>query len=56
MYCFTCRSVHGLIFLFKWVMDQELDGSIVQDSRLQKIFFAKQVLSFDVHKLFVHIN
>jgi hypothetical protein len=37
------RPVHGLIFLFKWVPDKEPDGSLVQDSRLEKIFFAKQV-------------
>lgn len=37
------RPVHGLIFLFKWVQDDEPSGSIVQDSRLDKIFFAKQV-------------
>lgn len=39
--CF--RPVHGLIFLFKWVPDTESEGSLVQDSRLEKIFFAKQV-------------
>jgi len=38
-----CRPVHGLIFLFKWVPDTDPDGSVVQDSRLEKIFFAKQV-------------
>lgn len=37
--------VHGLIFLFKWVKDDEPAGSIVQDSRLEKIFFAKQVIN-----------
>ncbi|EGI69150.1 Ubiquitin carboxyl-terminal hydrolase isozyme L5 [Acromyrmex echinatior] len=35
--------IHGLIFLFKWVQDDELSGNIVQDNRLDKIFFAKQV-------------
>ena len=40
---FCCRPVHGLIFLFKWVPDKEPEGSIVKDSRLEKIFFAKQV-------------
>ncbi|XP_053380639.1 ubiquitin carboxyl-terminal hydrolase isozyme L5-like [Mercenaria mercenaria] len=39
------KPVHGLIFLFKWVPDTEPDGSIVQDSRLEKIFFAKQVIN-----------
>jgi len=40
---FSLRPIHGLIFLFKWVQDDELSGNIVQDSRLDKIFFAKQV-------------
>lgn len=38
------RTVHGLIFLFKWVKDDEPTGSVVEDSRLDKIFFAKQVI------------
>ncbi|CAG9767486.1 unnamed protein product [Ceutorhynchus assimilis] len=39
------KPVHGLIFLFKWTKDtSDLSGSIVQDSRLDKIFFAKQVI------------
>jgi hypothetical protein len=42
-FAFPCRPVHGLIFLFKWKADDEPQGSIVQDSRLDKIFFAKQV-------------
>lgn len=37
------RPVHGLIFLFKYVQDDEPTGSIVRDGRLEKIFFAKQV-------------
>lgn len=37
------RPVHGLIFLFKYVQDDEPAGSVVRDSRLEKIFFAKQV-------------
>lgn len=37
-------TVHGLIFLFKWVKDDEPSGSVVQDSRMEKIFFAKQVI------------
>ncbi|KAG5677277.1 hypothetical protein PVAND_007047 [Polypedilum vanderplanki] len=37
-------TVHGLIFLFKWIKDDELSGSIVQDNRNEKIFFAKQVI------------
>lgn len=44
------RPVHGLIFLFKWVQDDEPSGTIVQDGRLDKIFFAKQVyLSLQVN-------
>ncbi|XP_058120845.1 ubiquitin carboxyl-terminal hydrolase isozyme L5 [Anopheles ziemanni] len=39
------EPIHGLIFLFKWVKDDEPAGSIVQDSRLEKIFFAKQVIN-----------
>lgn len=41
---FCYRPVHGLIFLFKWQPGEEPAGSIVQDSRLDHIFFAKQVL------------
>jgi hypothetical protein len=41
--CVSFRPVHGLIFLFKWKMDDEPQGSVVADSRLDKIFFAKQV-------------
>jgi len=40
--CFS-RPVHGLIFLFKWKDDDDAEGSVVQDSRLDTIFFAKQV-------------
>ncbi|XP_011634906.1 ubiquitin carboxyl-terminal hydrolase isozyme L5 [Pogonomyrmex barbatus] len=39
------KPIHGLIFLFKWVQDDELSGNIVQDNRLDKIFFAKQVIN-----------
>lgn len=39
------RPVHGLIFLFKWKADDEPEGTLVQDSRLDKIFFAKQVIN-----------
>ncbi|KAI8761392.1 ubiquitin carboxyl-terminal hydrolase isozyme L5 [Biomphalaria glabrata] len=41
----SLKPVHGLIFLFKWSPNQEPDDSIVQDSRLQKIFFASQVIN-----------
>ncbi|XP_076352446.1 ubiquitin carboxy-terminal hydrolase L5 isoform X5 [Tachypleus tridentatus] len=37
------KPVHGLIFLFKWFPGDEPSGSIVQDNRLDKIFFAKQM-------------
>lgn len=40
------RPIHGLIFLFKWVQDDEPAGTLVQDNRLDKIFFAKQVNDF----------
>uniref|UniRef100_A0A1B6LFK0 Ubiquitin carboxyl-terminal hydrolase n=1 Tax=Graphocephala atropunctata TaxID=36148 RepID=A0A1B6LFK0_9HEMI len=39
------KPIHGLIFLFKWVPDDEPPGSVVRDSRLEKIFFAKQVIN-----------
>lgn len=39
------KPVHGLIFLFKWKSNDEPSGSVVQDSRLDRIFFAKQVIS-----------
>lgn len=39
------QPVHGLIFLFKWQPGEEPSGAIVQDSRMEKIFFAKQVIN-----------
>lgn len=39
------KPVHGLIFLFKWAPNTDSDGTIVQDNRLQKIFFASQVIN-----------
>ncbi|RXG68892.1 Ubiquitin carboxyl-terminal hydrolase isozyme L5 [Armadillidium vulgare] len=39
------KPVHGLIFLFKWQQDEEPAGSVVADSRLEKIFFAKQTIN-----------
>lgn len=39
------RPIHGLIFLFKWLPGDEPSGSIVQDSRLERMFFAKQVIN-----------
>jgi len=41
----TLKPVHGLIFLFKWAPNTETEGTIVQDSRLEKIFFASQVIN-----------
>ncbi|KAF3420661.1 hypothetical protein QLX08_001503 [Tetragonisca angustula] len=41
----SLKPIHGLIFLFKWVQDDEPSGSIVLDNRLDKIFFAKQVIN-----------
>ncbi|KRT81551.1 Peptidase [Oryctes borbonicus] len=38
------KPILGLIFLFKWAKDDEPSGSVVQDNRLDKIFFAKQVI------------
>jgi len=38
-------NVHGLIFLYKWQANEEPSGSIVVDDRLDKIFFAKQVIN-----------
>ncbi|KAM4022618.1 ubiquitin carboxyl-terminal hydrolase isozyme L5 isoform 4-T4 [Anomaloglossus baeobatrachus] len=37
------QPVQGLIFLFKWQPGEEPSGSLVQDSRLDTIFFAKQM-------------
>jgi len=37
------KPLHGLIFLFKYV-DHEPSGQIVRDSRVEQIFFAKQVI------------
>jgi len=39
------EPIHGLVFLFKWVKDDEPAGAVVQDSRLENIFFAKQVIN-----------
>lgn len=39
------RPVHGLIFLFRWIGEDQPDGPIVKDSRIDKIFFAQQVSS-----------
>ncbi|XP_053324611.1 ubiquitin carboxyl-terminal hydrolase isozyme L5 isoform X2 [Spea bombifrons] len=39
------QPVQGLIFLFKWQPGEEPAGSVVCDSRLDTIFFAKQVIN-----------
>ncbi|VVD01098.1 ubiquitin carboxyl-terminal hydrolase isozyme L5 [Leptidea sinapis] len=39
------RPVHGLIFLFKYVQHDEPSSPVVTDERLQKIYFAKQVIN-----------
>ncbi|XP_064396173.1 ubiquitin carboxyl-terminal hydrolase isozyme L5-like [Halichondria panicea] len=39
------KPIHGLIFLYKWKPGEEPQGSIVQDSRLRDIYFAKQVIN-----------
>ncbi len=40
---FNFRPIHGLVFLYKWNAGSVPSGSVVQDSRLDSIFFAKQV-------------
>jgi len=39
------KPVYGLVFLFKWTPDNDPAGSVVQDSRLDTIFFARQVIN-----------
>nr|XP_039268928.1 ubiquitin carboxyl-terminal hydrolase isozyme L5-like [Styela clava] len=41
----SLKPVHGLVFLFKCIKDSDPKESIVQDSRLDDIFFAKQVIT-----------
>jgi len=41
----SLKPVHGLIFLFKWAPNTDSEGTIVQDSRLERIFFASQVIN-----------
>jgi len=43
------EPIHGLIFLFKWVKDDEPSGTVVTDNRLEKIFFAKQTYNWAKH-------
>ncbi|CAG4962123.1 unnamed protein product [Parnassius apollo] len=39
------RPVHGLIFLFKYMQNDEPSEPVVCDDRLDKIYFAKQVIN-----------
>ncbi|XP_061382261.1 ubiquitin carboxyl-terminal hydrolase isozyme L5 isoform X2 [Danaus plexippus] len=39
------RPVHGLIFLFKYLQHDEPPHPVVRDNRLEKIYFAKQVIN-----------
>eukprot|EP00088_Acartia_fossae_P036301 TRINITY_DN37495_c0_g1_i1.p1 TRINITY_DN37495_c0_g1~~TRINITY_DN37495_c0_g1_i1.p1 ORF type:complete len:312 (+),score=129.85 TRINITY_DN37495_c0_g1_i1:48-983(+) len=41
----TLNPVYGLIFLFKWTQDDKQPANVVMDSRLDKIFFAKQMIN-----------
>jgi len=38
------KPVHGLVFLFKWVPDENPQGTVVLDERANQMFFAKQVI------------
>jgi len=38
------KPIHGLIFLFKWIGNTEIDGSYVTDARADDIIFVKQVI------------
>lgn len=38
------KPIHGLVFLFKWIGNSEIDGAYVNDSRLDDIVFVKQVI------------
>ncbi|CAF0759508.1 unnamed protein product [Brachionus calyciflorus] len=40
----SLKPIHGLIFLFKWIGNSEIDGSYVKDSRLDDIVFVRQVI------------
>lgn len=47
------KPVHGLIFLFKWVPDDNPEGTVVKDSRADDMFFAKQVRTRVATRVFV---
>ncbi|CAG0920116.1 unnamed protein product [Notodromas monacha] len=40
----TATPIHGLVFLYKWNPGSKTSGSVVSDSRLESIYFAKQVI------------
>lgn len=53
------RPIHGLIFLFKWVQDDEPSGNVIEESSSSKIFFAKQVILIircDIYKTYKSVN
>lgn len=39
------KPIYGLIFLFKWKRSDDSTATIVKDSRLERLFFAKQVIT-----------
>lgn len=39
------HPIYGLIFLFKWQKADDSKADIVRDNRLEKLFFAKQVIN-----------
>lgn len=39
------HPIYGLIFLFKWQKADDSTANIVRDSRLERLFFAKQVIN-----------
>lgn len=41
----SMSPIYGLIFLFKWQKADDSKADIVRDSRLEKLFFAKQMIN-----------
>lgn len=39
------QPIYGLVFLFKWRQADDSKANIVRDSRLERLFFAKQVIN-----------
>lgn len=39
------HPIYGLIFLFKWQRSDDTTANVVRDSRLERLFFAKQVIN-----------